>query len=297
MFKSLQTPYLTPEPSLVSVEPWHVLYGDDRVELPEFLDFWSQGTSIRLSRVIEIDRERMLDQCGLPADTELAVAVSWISDTTKIRRRVFRAPITDEPLNVTPTLNGDEAGGKVAIRTSIILGSSISFAKPWVAHEVGSVLLVEKRDLSLDRGESGFPMTVVDFAHTHYPPEASWHLETTTSLEARFTSSFQVLVNDRDVKLVKAMEAEKPTKEQALLLDNLMSGVMIETLKLAYSLRRNGDLELEGYEYGSVGEVLANLVKRTGDQPVDVSADPARWSLMRTQFEEMARTIGVGRVL
>lgn len=296
MFKPIQAPYLTPDSSVVAAEDWHLLRSSERVRLPEFLDDWTPGASLQLSRNIEVDRGRLLEQAHLPRDAELAVAVSWISGSSKIRRRVFRAAVGEEPLNVMPTLNGDEIGGKVTVRTSIILNSPLEGENFWIAHEVGSVLLSEEVSVSLDRSESGFPMAVIDFAASPYPAGASWHLETTTVLESRFTSGFQVLINDRDKKLVKAMEASNPSKEQRVLLDDLMAGVMTQTLMLAYALRRAGELDLEGHEFGSVGEVLANLIKRTNDLPIDVSADPSRWSLMRTQFEDMVRTLGIGRV-
>lgn len=297
MFSPIDAPFLTPDASNMHAEAWHYSTGEIRRELPSHLSDWTQGTSLRLTRNLQIDRSVILRQAGLPENVRLGVAVSWMSGETKIRRRVFRSDIDDSPLNVIANLNGDEIGGTIAIRTSLILNETVEETEDWVASEVGSVLLQEDVRLSLGSGDTGFPMAVVDFAMTHLPPGASWHLETTTSLEARFSSGFQVLINDHDDKLVKAMEAEKPTKEQALLLDNLMSGVMSQTLQLAYALRRSGELELEGHEYGSVGEVLANLVKRTGDLPLEASPDAARWSLMRTQFEELTRDLGVGRII
>lgn len=297
MFSSIDAPFLTPDPSAINAEDWHYSIGETRQELPNHLQAWTQGTSLRLTRNVQIDREAILRQTGLPDSARLGIVVSWMSNETKIRRRVFRAEIRDEPLNIIANLNGDEIGGLVSIRTTLILDKSLPNQKVWVPQEVGSVLLREEFRLTLGSGDSGFPMAVVDFAATHLPTGASWHLETSTSLESRFSSSFQVLVNERDEKLVKAMEAEKPTREQALLLDDLLAGVMSQTLQLAYALRQGGELELDGYEYGSVGEVLGNLVKRTGDVSLEASSDFGRWSLMRTQFEDLTRELGVGRLI
>lgn len=295
MFKAVETPYLTPDPAVVTAENWHLEAGDERIPLPDQFESWSQGTSLRLTRSIEIDLPTLLSQSGLPNTAEIGVSVSWMSNSTKIRRRVFRSAISDEPISVTANLSGDEISGEVDLRTSVILNSAIQGTDPWVASEAGSILLVEKRVFRLGLSESGFPMSVVDFAVTTLPIEASWHLETSTALEDRFSSSFQVLVNERDEKLIKAMEADKPTKDQSLILQNLMAGVMEETLRLAYALRSNGELALEGYEYGSVGEVLSNLVKRTGDVSLDSLTDPSQLASARAQFEAMARKLGVGR--
>lgn len=295
MFRAVEAPYLTPDPAVVTAEGWHVEAGDERFPLPDHLESWSQGSSLRLTRRIEIDLPALLAQTGLPSSAEIGISVSWMSNSTKIRRRVFRSAISREPISVTANLNGDEISGQLDLRTTVILNGSIEEIDPWVASEAGSILLAEKRVFGLGLNESGFPMSVVDFAVTNLPPEASWHLETSTALEDRFSSSFQVLVNERDERLIKAMETEKPTKEQSLMLHNLMSGVMEETLRLAYALRSNGELALDGYEYGSVGEVLSNLVKRTGDVSLDSLTDPSQLALARTQFEAMARGLGVGR--
>ncbi|QYH19913.1 hypothetical protein JKI95_02135 [Corynebacterium aquatimens] len=279
----------------MAAENWHLETGDERIPLPDQFESWSQGTSFRLTRRIEIDLPTLLSQSGLPNTAEIGVSVSWMSSSTKIRRRVFRSAIRDEPISIIANLNGDEISGEVDLRTTVILNSSIEGTDPWVASEVGSILLAERRVFGLGFSESGFPMSVVDFALTTLPIEASWHLETSVVLEDRFSSSFQVLVNERDEKLIKAMEADKPTKEQNLILQNLMAGVMEETLRLAYALRSSGELALDGYEYGSVGEVLSNLVKRTGDVSLDSLTDPSQLALARAQFEAMARTLGVGR--
>lgn len=295
MFKAVEAPYLTPDPAVVTAENWHLESGEDRIPLPDHFESWSQGTSLRLTRRIVIDLPTLLSQARLPNSAEIAINVSWMSNSTKIRRRVFRSAISEEPISVIANLDGDEISGELDLRTTVILNRSIEGVDPWVASEVGSILLSERCVFKLGINESGFPMSVVDFAVTTLPLEASWHLETSTSLEDRFSSSFQVLVNERDEKLIKAMEADKPTKEQSLMLQSLMAGVMEETLRLAYSMRSSGELALDGYEYGSVGEVLSNLVKRTGDVSLDSLTEPSQLALARTQFEAMARRLGAGR--
>lgn len=297
MFRQKTVPFLTPEPTTITAEAWHYVMGDERHRLPKQFDNWTQGTPLRLTRNIEIDRNTIIEQTGLPENAELAIVVSWFSDATKIRRRVFRAPIHDHPLNVVANLNGDEISAGIELRTSLIVNRDVADCAPWVANRVGSVLLDERFRFTLDRAASGFPMAVVDFSVTHLPAAASWHLESSTVLDSRFSSSFQVLINEKDKALIAALEADKPNKVQSLLLDNLISEVLAETLRIAYALRCSGELELEGHEYGSVGEVLANLVKRTGDVPVDISSEAGRLPLIRTQFEALVRELGVGRLM
>ena len=295
MFKRPDAPFLTPDSSVLTCTPWIVGSGEQTRALPESIDDWSQGTSIKLRRSVEIDRPSLLTQTGLPICAELHLVVSWISDATKIRRRVYRAPILDRQLEVDVVLDGNEIGSRTELRTTLILGRKLTDTQDWIAHETGSILLEEIQQIYLDRRQTGFPVAVVDFAYTHLPPEASWHLETTASLESRFSSSFQILINERDKKLVAAIEAETPTREQILLLDGLADGVVSETLKVAYALRRNGELALEGNEEGSVGDALSNLLKRSGDLSLEVGTDIHGMSLTRTQFEALSRSIGMGR--
>lgn len=297
MFASLDTPYLTPTPDLLRAQDWSIEKGDALEPLESNVPNWTQGTDIYLTRSIEVDRSEILRAAGLPENAVIGIAVSWFSDSTKFRRSVYRAPIYDDPLYIRACLSGDEISSTIKIRTSLVLLTSHPEAPSWVANEPGAMLLKEEVPVSVEGDGSVFPMAVVDFASTTYPTNASWYLVTSTQLEARFSSTFQVMINERDTKLVKAIEATKPDREQTVLLENLEHGVVAALLELAYALRADDSLELEGHEDGSVGAVLAEFVDDSGDLALDADAGPSRIAYKRAFFESLARDIGAGRTI
>lgn len=297
MFTSLDTPYLTPTPDVLRAQDWSIEAGGTLEPLESSVPNWSPGTDIYLTRSIEIDRSEVISAAGLPDDSVLGIAVSWFSDSTKFRRSVYRAPIYDEPLHIRARLSGDEISSTIKLRTSLVLLSSHPEAPSWIANEPGAMLLREEVPVSVEGDGSVFPMAVVDFASTTYPTNASWYLVTSTQMEARFSSSVQVLVNERDTKLVKAIEATKPDREQRVLLDDLEHGVIAVLLELAYSLRADGSLDLEEHEDGSVGAVLSGFVIDSGDVALDADNGPSRIAHRRAFFDSLAREIGAGRLI
>lgn len=141
-----------------------------------------------------------------------------------------------------------------------------------------------------------FPMAVIDFDKRLYDSRASWHVELSTAMDANFSSKFQVLVNEQDKALIKAIEADKPTKEQQSLLDQLSSGVMEVVLELAYAMKAQGELGAGDFEDGSVGSVLSGLVEQTGDIDVTHMTDPSQIGRRRSLFQGLARGLSVGRM-
>ena len=296
MFNPLSAPYLTPDPKCIRASDWQIYEGEEINDLPDYVSSWSQGSDMELTRLVELDEASIREGANIPESAELALAVTWMSEATKIRRRVFREPLDGREMKIEITLPGDEIGGRVELRTSLILAEDLNQVDPWVASEIGAVLLQERVQFSVEGGGSAFPMAVIDFKASPYPVKASWHLVTTTRFDARFSSSFQVLINEQDESLVKAIEAQKPTKEQKALIDAMTGGIMSEMIQFAYSVREEEDLQLAAGEEGSVASVLWNLIEITGGQSVEVTDEPLKLSYQRTLFDSMARSIGAGRL-
>lgn len=296
MFSTPAAPYLTPDSESLKASNWQIYEGEEIKDLPDSLESWAQGTDIELARIVEVDTDSIRSAAGLPDSAELALAVSWMSEATKIRRRVFRHPVDDHEMKIEIKLSGNEIGGRVELRTSLILAKELNDVDPWIANETGAVLLQERMHFAVEGGGSAFPMAVIDFDASPYPAQASWHLVTTSRFDARFSSSFQVLINEQDKTLVKAIEAQKPTKEQKALIDTMMGGIMSEMIQFAYSVKGQDDLELASGEDGTVGSVLWNLLEITGNKSIEITDEPLKLSYQRTLFESMARSMGAGRL-
>lgn len=297
MLTTLDTPYLIPPPDVVRAQEWSLEVGDALEPLQSSVPNWSQGTDIYVTRSIELDRPAAIEAAGLTKDAVFGIAVNWFSDSSKFRRSVYCAPIYDEPMHIRVRLSGDEISSTIKLQTSLVLLSYVPGASSWVANEPGAMLLNEEVPVSVEGDGSVFPMAVIDFASTAYPTNSSWYLVTSTLLEARFSSTFQVMINERDEKLVKAIEATKPDREQTALLDDLEHGVIATLLELAYALRSEGGLEIEGHEDGSVGAVLAEFVENSGDIALDSDMRLSQIAHRRAFFGSLARDIGAGRTI
>lgn len=297
MIKDFSAPYLTPPAETVEMLPWHRTYGDEQCQLGPLLTDWTPGSDIRLSRVVGIDLDEVRETAGLHDDVTLGLVVSWVSNSTKIRRRCFLKGNPEERQAVEIVLPGDEIGGTLELDTSLVVLDAPGEPVVGVAHRPGSILLRDSQKIILEGDGSSFPMAVVDFNHTRYNPSASWHLETTTDIDANFSATFQVLINQRDEKLVKSIEADRPTKEQTILLQELSAGVIEVLLDLAYALEYQGTLNITASQGdGSVGSVLQGLINQTGYIDLGDFSDPGNTSYRRSQLQGMARDIAAGRV-
>ncbi len=232
----------------------------------------------------------------LASDTRLGLTVSWMSDASKIRRHVFKKVIIEPRNEITARLPGTEIGGTVHITTALVLLDDNEDALPGAPRHRGSILARDSVATTLEGDGSMFPMAVVDFAGKVYDNDASWHVETTTALDANFSSTFQVMINERDVHLIRAIETEKPTREQQALLDELSAGVMQTVIELAYALKSRGELTTDDYADGTVGDVLRGILIQTGDMNLADMSDPSSLSIRRSTFQGVARRISAGRM-
>ncbi|WFN93698.1 hypothetical protein [Gordonia sihwensis] len=296
MAKGLNPPYLVPEPEAITFQPWMLEQSGDTKPLGGSVDDWVTGTDLRISRGVTIELDSVRAQCNLPGDASLGLVVSWMSDSSKIRRRVFSTVLDASRKEIAVSLSGAEVGGTVRITTAVVLAADVAESAPGAPHRRGSVLVSDVVTVVLEGEGSMFPMAVVDFDMLPYDRRASWHVEMSTALDANFSSKFQVFVNEQDKALIKAIESDKPTKQQQSLLDQLSSGVMEAVLELAYAMKAQGDLTVGGFEEGTVGSVLSGLVEQTGDLDVGDITEPSQIGRRRSLFQGLARGLAVGRM-
>lgn len=290
-------PYLVPDHGTVTMQPWSVAVDGETVLLGGVVDNWVSGTELRISRGVVVDGDAIREQCNLPSDAVLGLVVTWMSDSSKIRRRAFSSVVDAPHKEILVSLPGAEVGGTVRITTSVILAEDVGSPMAGAPHRRGSILHTDVVSVVLEGEGSMFPMAVVDFdLRPSCDSRASWHVEMSAVMDANFSSMFQVLVNEKDKALIKAIEAEKPTKEQHSLLDQLSSGVMEAVLELAYVMKAQGELGTGDFEEGTVGSVLYGLVEQTGNLDLSEMSDPSQIGRRRSLFQGLARSLAVGRM-
>lgn len=295
MAKDFTPPYLTPGVDVVDMQPWTLVDKGESVPLMSPVEDWVTGTDLPISRGVVVDTVLLREQCRLPEACSLGLVVSWRSDATKIQRHVFTRRVTEARNEIQVTLSGNEIGGTVQITTAVVLLEDVPHSALGAPHHRGSILVQDTVGVTLEGEGSMFPMAVIDFRQRAYDERASWFVETSTDLDANFSSTYQVMINELDKALIKAIEAEKPTREQQVLLDDLSSGVMQVVLELAYALRATGDLGSGPYGDGSVGQVLTGLVEQTGSADLIDMRDPSLIARRQATFQGMARGLAAGR--
>ncbi|NKS67186.1 hypothetical protein GS461_17225 [Rhodococcus hoagii] len=221
--RNLDASYVLPNPEHVTFGEWLIL-DENRAALGDEYPDWGAGTDICLSRTVNVNASAIRSELQLSDEVPLRVTTSWIASTSKIRRRVDLFETTGGVETVSVALPGEEVGGVITLRTTLSTGS-IPSALPGYPRLAGSVLSVDEHRFVLEGQTSTFPIGVIDFRTTSYDDDASWHLTTSTQLDASFTGRFQLEINERDIALVGAIEATKPNNAQKALLDDLMSGV------------------------------------------------------------------------
>ncbi|WP_043451654.1 hypothetical protein [Jongsikchunia kroppenstedtii] len=296
MAKSFVAPYLVPDSDAIEMQPWTLDMRGESTPLGAVVDNWVSGTDLNVSRGVTMNLDSVRQRCGLPEQSELGLVVTWMSDSSKIRRRVLTKQVLEPRNEVSVTLPGNEIGGTIRLSTSLILLADIDRPAPGTPHRRGSILYTDVISVVLEGEGSMFPMAVVDFDARPYDSRASWHVETSTDLDADFSSTFQVLVNEKDKPLIKAIESEKPNREQQALLDELSSGVMQVVLELAYAMKSLGDLAGGDFETGTVGDVLFSLIEQTGDVDLGDLSEPNQIGRRSSVFQGMARGLAAGRV-
>jgi len=286
-------PYLTPSQDTIVWEPWQLRDGDEWTALPEFVEGWDPGTDLELRRVLRVDLVHFRTETLTDA-TYFAVNVSWRSSTTGMVESAPTVAIPDSGIGeVNATLSGARLGGTLTIRSTVVLAKSPDVALPGTVQVPGSVVAEDQCELILERGMPMFPVNMVDFARTRYPPSASWHLETGGDLDAPFLGSFMLMVNSRDNELCAAIARGPKDKISQALYDELESAVAALMIELAIYER---DQLVEGvWPTDSVGDVLQRTLGRSG---LADAVAPSAFDLadFRTQLAGAVRSMGHGRV-
>jgi hypothetical protein len=278
--------------------PWQWAVHDTWEPLPQDMPDWEPSQPLHLRRTVQIDLTRLIEEIRLDPAARLALTVSWISSTTAMRRAAPPFPL--DPTGATTldvTLPGDRIGGTLDVRTTLTLLRATSRSSVGVAQIPGSVLLEDRHRLVLDHGTDRFPVHQIDFAATRLDPHASWHLETTTDLNAPFLGSFLLLLNKRDTELTAAVARGRKDPRQEALVDELEHGVAALLLELAAHLRAEL-AERDDWPAGTVGDTLTGVLRqaeRTGT--VAALTGPHVLAHTRTRISAAVRAAGHGRQL
>jgi hypothetical protein len=254
-------PYALPPEDAVKDEPWS---DADGRELPERLEHWDSFTEIELFRALDVDLDAVRTSCRLGADATFAIVGSWYSHRTRLSgpaavvelgqlRGVVRAPLSVH-------IPGDSAGGRLDLRTALVLRHPGTLVSPISPKREGAVLWFDSTSMALEGGSARFPVTALDFeAVSALPDNASWKLEwRPEALDAPVLGDLRLLVNSADESLLSALRSGAADPRSSA----VRSFVMFDVARALVDGALSNDQfveDPEAFDIGSIGRMLFEL--------------------------------------
>lgn len=255
-------PYLLPPEEAVTAEDWRT---SDGSPLPERLEHWDPFTDIDLVRIVSVNVDAVRAACQLSGDSALAVSASWVS--TRTRLGAEGPPVEIGTLDgrvrlpVSVSVPGVNAGGRLDIRTRLILRTHGTEPSPISPKRLGAVLWTQETRIELEGAAARFPVSPADFrAIPRLPDTGAWALEwDPEALEAPVLGTVRLLVNVAEQSLVEALRSGSADARATMVRSFLTYDVARSLVHGALQNERFVDAP-ETFDEGSVGRMLFELL-------------------------------------
>lgn len=199
------TPYLLAPKDAVVAREWTT---PDGRPIPDRFEHWDPFTEVELFQSVDLDIGAVRDACQLGDDAAFAVVGAWYSHRTRLGEAsrpvelgtvggLIRAPLR-------LVIPGSQSGGRVDLRTRVVLrhpGSAPSRISP---RRVGATLWSDEVTVAFEGSSSRFPVTPTDFTSMpRLPDGGSWILEwDPEDLDGPVLGGLRLLVNSGDSDLM-----------------------------------------------------------------------------------------------
>lgn len=277
-------PYLLPPEDVVSAGAWEYVDGG---EVGDRVAHWDAFTDLSFSRTVRVDLDATRSACGLAADSAFALGASAYSNRTRLT--ITSAPVelgtlagrVEAPL--TLVVHGAEAGGRIDVRTRLVLRAPGTGGTVIAPRRAGSILWTDESRIALEGSSARFPVSAIDFsATTRWPDGATWALDwNSRELEAPVLGGMRLLVNSASDALLDALRSGSHDA-RAVILRNFVTFDVARALVHGGLAREEFVAAPEAFDEGSVGRLLFELITATWPgAPVPALAarsrdDPAR---------------------
>jgi hypothetical protein len=290
------TPYLLPSDNAVSDLPWTT---EDGKPVPARLEHWDPFTDAEFVRTMELDADLIRQACQLGPDATFALTVSWYSSRTRLGAEgtVIELGTLGGLVRASLSLQvpGAAAGGRLDIRTRLVLRHAGADPSPISPRREGAVLWSHETRIALEGASSRFPITALDFtALVGLPDTGAWAVEwNPEDLEAPVLGGLRLIINSSDEILVGALRSGSSDSRSSV----IRSFVMFDVARsLVYGALESTRFvaDPESFEEGSIGRMLFELltVCWPGTPVATLSArsqdDPAR---LETELQAHLRVL------
>lgn len=288
-------PFRVPSSESWRVGEWQLLRDGGWQALPDVLEDWDADTALHVRQIIDVDLEVIIEQSGLDLGATLVVTASWSSSSNQMTDLIDRVCVTERVVTLEATLPQGRIGGVLTITTSLALGATGNTGAVAAPKEPGSILLDSTTTVALQGDGAMFPVAVIDFAATPFDVESSWVLEVSSDLEAPFLGVVQLLVNERDEELVRAItrpSSDASDRQLVFALEEGVAGVLAEAALAVRNELRDGG----AWETGTVGSVLNSMLDDVESRGLSLpGSGPEAVSDFRSRLSGVVRSLGYGR--
>lgn len=277
-------PFLRASPDDVRPGPWQILLRGQWLDLPDRIPEWDYATELVLQRPVEVNDAVVRETCELPESVPLVLGVTWHASGTNRRGAFPPAEIREGRAMLVARLAGEELGGQLHLRTSLILPDCVARISPIAAHRAGSMLWSDMVSVHLEGSSSMFPLELIDFAATGLAPsEAGWYLDWNPADPTSATlGSMRLYLNSAHDAVRRAGSHPEADGETGAITSALRFDVLRQLIEGALE----SDEFLDGVEYpaGTVGASMRTALRLAfGGQPLETVRVLRRTA--RSEFE------------
>jgi hypothetical protein len=277
-------PYLLPPADAVTADEWRDTGG---ATVGDRLEHWDPFTDIELAHIVNVDLDAVREACLLGSDSAFALTASGYSGRTRltvdgptIELGVLHGRV-QAPMTIR--IAGAATGGRLDLRTRLVLRSAGSSPSPISPRRPGAVLWADETRVALEGGAARFPVSAADFSSVpRLPSGAAWALEwNPDDLEVPVLGGLRLLINSEDSGLVAALRSGSVDARASLIRSFVTFDVARSLVHSALGNERFVGAP-ESFEEGSVGRMLFELITACwGGTPLRAlvsrrAEDPAR---------------------
>lgn len=260
--------YLTPPQDWVSASAWQVKDGENQIDLGEEYPRFDPAVALVLARTVTFDQTQFRRAAGLSDHDVLGVVALWASSTTGQRAasdvRELDAGVSTALVMQELTIPSGYAGGRIDLRSAVVLARPLGDAGQFAARGRGSVLWrdEEPHRVFVEGSGTRFPVDAIEFgAGNRFPVAALYVLDWDSGdLGLPFLGSVRLHVNTRHPK--SALIREPDGSDEARALSEQVRFDVARQL-ISGALRNREFLDgTVAYPDGSVGKVVVTLCRQ-----------------------------------
>lgn len=257
-------PYYTPHPDHVAVGEWQLVKAGCPTPLPAVLLEWDPAVDILAFTDVEVDVKSVFEECNLRSDVVLQLGASWTSRGTRLSgvgtsvQITAGAQVVEQRLSVS--IPGTQLGQSIQLAVHLlVLVPTHGTQAQFVPATAGSRLVTFPYEVTIEGIGPRFPIEVIDFSSTRYPPRASWALFwDPANLHQTVGGDIRLYINRQNAAVVRAVSANRP--EDAGIREALRYDIAQQMI-FGSLMNREFVESAEVFETGTVGAAVRGMLR------------------------------------